>query len=89
MTTPTFRDLTLDELGGRGWRVQGGSPVRQQSGTWDCTLVLLDGAGILVHAATGQGQTGDEARGKAVEIANLWRRVQAKARSRDKGQTNQ
>ena len=89
MATPKFRDLTLDELGGRGWRVQDGSPVRRQNGTWDCILVLLDGAGILVHAATGQGQTGDEAREKAVEIANRWRRVQAEKRSREEGQTNQ
>ena len=89
MTAPRFRDLTFDELQGRGWQVQTSRDVHRYGGVYVCTLVLPNQHGAVIHAVTGQGRTNDEARTKAVEIANLWRRVQAKKRSRDEGQTNQ
>jgi len=89
MTAPRFRELTLDELLGRGWQVQTSRAVHRDGGIHVCTLVLPNEHGGVIHAVMGQGRTRDEAREKAVEIANLWRRVQAEKRSRDKGQTNQ
>ncbi len=89
MPPPTFRDLTFDELLGRGWQVQIGSPAQQPDGTWRLTLILPGPEDMIIHAVTGQGQTGDEAQAKAIEIANVWRRMQAKARRREEGQANQ
>jgi len=85
MTAPKFRDLTLDELLGRGWQVQASSSGQRSGGIYVCTLVLPNQHGGVVHAVTGQGMTVDAARDKAVEIANGWRRMQAEKRSREKG----
>ncbi len=89
MTAPKFRDLTLDELLGRGRQVQASSPVQRSGGIYVCTLVLPNQHDGVIHAVTGQGMTADAARDKAVEIANVWRRLQAEARSREEGQANQ
>jgi len=89
MTPPTFRDLTFEELLDRGWQVQASSSVQRSGGISACTLVLPNQHGGVVHAVTGQGVNAPEAQAKAVEVANRWRRLQAEARSREEGQTNQ
>ena len=74
MTPPTFRDLAFEELLARGWQAQASSSVQHSGGIYACTLVLPNQHGGIVHAVTGQGRTRDEAREKAVEVANRWRR---------------
>ncbi len=84
MTPPTFRDLTFDELLGRGWQAQSGSPVQQPDGTYRFTLVLPGEAEAIIHAVTGDGTTGEDARRQAVDTANQWRRIKAGERSQEK-----
>lgn len=81
MTTPTYRELTLDELQDRGWLLT--PPAEGPDGLLSVTLVLPGDDDTIVHAVTGQGRTGSQARQKAIEMTNVWRRKQAE------GQTNQ
>lgn len=78
MTTPTFRNLRLDELLDRGWYTNGSV---QRGGIWFMTLVLPAPNDTIIHAVTGEGETAEAAQSKATELANVWRERKAAEQS--------
>ena len=78
MMTLTFRNLVFDELLARSWRAD--APV-QRVGFWFITITMPGEDDTITHAVTGQGETADAARMKAVEVANVWRGRKAAERN--------